>query len=324
MGCFDAPDVEMQSTMTGAQKNYLSKAFGQVIPGLANGIDPYTGQRTSGATPLQQQYFAMAPQVANQQLGLLGGLAQSQAPMEAMYNYGQRYANDVITPQTMERFAGMGTANSGGAAMGLGRTLGNYGLGLTSQIGQMGLQNQGQQLQATQAMGQVPGQLGMAGAGQYDIANQQLSAQQRQWQEGQAYNNPWYNIGGSLMGNFTMPVQQSGGMGYSMLSQMGLGQGLGGGGGGAAQALPLLLQMSDRRVKESIEDSSGVLERLRGLKLHTYNYIGHDTRRMGLIAQELEPQFPEAVFERDGVKYVDLYALQSIILAALGELSEVA
>jgi hypothetical protein len=166
---------------------------------------------------LQQQYFAQAPQVAQQQLSGLQGIANSQAPLNAMYQYGQRYANDVITPNVLERFAGLGAADSGGAARGLARELGTYGLGLSSQIGQAGLQNQAQQLQAYGQMGQVPAQLGLAGAQQYDITNAQLGAQQQQYLEGQPYNNPWYNIGGSLLGQYQQPVQQGAGMGYSAL-----------------------------------------------------------------------------------------------------------
>jgi hypothetical protein len=40
-----------------------------------------------------------------------------------------------------------------------------------------------------------------------------------------------------------------------------------------------------------------------------------------LLAQEVEKEFPEAVIEKDGIKQIDAYALQSIIITAIGEVA---
>ena len=215
MGCMSSPKVKNQSTLTYDQNVFAGQGLRQAFQGIQGGVDPYTGQRVAGASPLQQQQFAGAGQYGPQGMAALGNIAGGQAPLDAMQNYGQRYAQDVITPNVMENFAGIGAADSGGAMKGLARELGNYGLGLNSQIGQASLQNQGQQLQAG---GLLAGEMGQAGGMQRDITNQGLGAQQSQWSEGQDWNNPWRNVGNSLMGNATTPVQQAGGMGNEMLT----------------------------------------------------------------------------------------------------------
>jgi hypothetical protein len=78
---------------------------------------------------------------------------------------------------------------------------------------------------------------------------------------------------------------------------------------------------SDVRVKENIQPVSDALSKIRKLRAYTYNFIGNQTPRVGLIAQELEAVMPEAVVEIDGVKHVDTYALQSLIVQAIAELS---
>jgi hypothetical protein len=178
-------------------------------------------------------------------------------------------------------------------------------------------------------MGSLPiGLLSGLGGQQRGIAQQQLAGGREAWAEAQPYNNPWLQIGGSLMGNTMTPIQGAGGMGYSALSSLMPSMGAAGGGalmggltGLGAGTGALMGLLSDERLKENIKDVDDVLTKLKGLKLHRYSYRGDDTPRLGLIAQELEREFPEAVIERDGVKYVDLYALQSILLVALGEVA---
>lgn len=82
-----------------------------------------------------------------------------------------------------------------------------------------------------------------------------------------------------------------------------------------------VLAMSDVRCKENLEPVTSALEKIRQLRAFTYNFVGDDDRRMGLIAQDLEKVAPECVREIQGVKFVDQYALQSLIVAALAELA---
>ena len=203
--------------MTPQQGRFHSQVLNPATAGLQAGVEPYSGQRVSGPTDLQQQYFGMAPQVAGQQMAGFGRLSQSQAPLEDIYKYGM-LGVERAGDRVMEQFAGADTGMSGGAALGLGRTMYEGGLGVADMVGQASFQNQNQQYQALNAMGGIPSGLAQAGNMQYDIANQQLLAQQQQWAEGQDYNNPWLNVGNQLMGNVTTPVQNAGGMGYGMLT----------------------------------------------------------------------------------------------------------
>lgn len=114
---------------------------------------------------------------------------------------------------------------------------------------------------------------------------------------------------------------QSGpGLGFSGLSSMIGGAGQVAGAAGMSGVMKVL-KASDRDVKENIEPLS-VLDKIGKLKPHRYNYKGNPQPRIGLIAQEVEEVFPEAVTTIDGVKHVDMYALQSIIIGAIAEMGE--
>jgi len=119
------------------------------------------------------------------------------------------------------------------------------------------------------------------------------------------------------------------GMNFSRSSSSGSGAGLGysalgsaaqGAGQGAGAAAMSAFIASDVRVKENIKTFDNALEIVRKLKPMTYNYIGQKRKRMGLIAQDIEKVLPEAVIEIDGIKHVDLYAMQTLIISALNEL----
>ena len=74
------------------------------------------------------------------------------------------------------------------------------------------------------------------------------------------------------------------------------------------------IAMSDRRLKENIEPLSRVMQKLMSLPTYTYNYI-HSTsthRDIGVIAQDLEPLFPEVVSKTDG-QYGVAYDLLAVL-----------
>ena len=87
--------------------------------------------------------------------------------------------------------------------------------------------------------------------------------------------------------------------------------------------------LSDETLKEDIEDAPAVLPRLRKLKGKRWRWnqegrrlTGEDRQRSGVIAQEVETEFPELV-ERDrrtGKKRVDYGGLAATLVNALGEL----
>jgi Chaperone of endosialidase len=73
--------------------------------------------------------------------------------------------------------------------------------------------------------------------------------------------------------------------------------------GSALSALPALIGSgSDRRLKENIKKFKQLLD---GLWVYTYNYIGQVGRTIGLMADEVEEVYPDAVgVDSNGFKYV--------------------
>lgn len=83
---------------------------------------------------------------------------------------------------------------------------------------------------------------------------------------------------------------------------------------------------SDRRLKTNINqlDTGNVLDRLEALRTYSYDYISNRDlgRRIGVIAQELQPLFPEAVAVRsDGFMAVDYNALGAMAAVGVGQLN---
>lgn len=62
------------------------------------------------------------------------------------------------------------------------------------------------------------------------------------------------------------------------------------------------MMLSDERAKENIEEVGTTKD---GQKIYRYNYKGDDLVHIGLIAQEVEQEHPEAVTEIGGLKHVD-------------------
>lgn len=71
--------------------------------------------------------------------------------------------------------------------------------------------------------------------------------------------------------------------------------------GSAAGSLGGWAMMSDRRTKENVQ-RVGELDN--GLPVYSYNHIGDDVPRIGLMADEVEKVRPDAVTEIDGIKHV--------------------
>jgi len=60
-------------------------------------------------------------------------------------------------------------------------------------------------------------------------------------------------------------------------------------------------QISDIKLKENIVDATNKLDELKKIKIRNFNFIGDDTKQIGVIAQELETIFPALVTESDDV-----------------------
>ena len=70
---------------------------------------------------------------------------------------------------------------------------------------------------------------------------------------------------------------------------------------GIAGSLASLFGASDIRIKENIVPEG---TKWKGLNVYTYNYIGDTTRRRGVMAQEVEGIYPDAVVTINGIKHV--------------------
>ena len=71
---------------------------------------------------------------------------------------------------------------------------------------------------------------------------------------------------------------------------------------GAGSTLLAAYLMSDRRTKENIQKIGKTDD---GLNVYRYNYKGMMTPMIGVMAQEVEKDNPDAVIEIDGIKHVD-------------------
>lgn len=200
------------------------------------------------------------------------------------------------------------------------------------------------------------------GGMQRGISGEQLQEPYAKWQQAQPWANPYLqNFLGPALSQPPMDViaqEQGPGMFSQLLGPLGsfLGTeqgagaaaggigsllgglgGLFGGGGGAAAAglgglagpiaggasalLPFLV-MCDVRVKENFARIDNALEKVKQLVGHTYNFINEDDRTAGVIAQEVETVLPEAVIEKDGVKYVKYEAVIALLVNAVNEMNQ--
>jgi hypothetical protein len=65
-------------------------------------------------------------------------------------------------------------------------------------------------------------------------------------------------------------------------------------------------QLSDRKLKENIEDATPKLDDLMQVQIKNFNYIGEDNKQIGVIAQELEEIFPKLIYETPDTEYQEL------------------
>ena len=81
---------------------------------------------------------------------------------------------------------------------------------------------------------------------------------------------------------------------------------------------------SDRRLKQDIHPVDHVLHRMRQLQPSTYRFRAADSnaRSTGLIAQEVQPFFPDLVVEKDGLLGVNYQGLGVMTIRAVQELAD--
>lgn len=80
---------------------------------------------------------------------------------------------------------------------------------------------------------------------------------------------------------------------------------------------------SDARLKENIRPTESVLDKLDNLGVYDYNYTFEPSQHKGLIAQEVEQVFPEAVGEHyTGYKMINQAELIPVLFQAIKELKD--
>jgi len=80
---------------------------------------------------------------------------------------------------------------------------------------------------------------------------------------------------------------------------------------------------SDERLKDNITEVENALSIITALNVYSYNWKGTDIKDMGLLAQEVEKVYPEAVITLDnGVKVIDYNKIFILVIKAIKELKE--
>ncbi|MCD4729498.1 MAG: tail fiber domain-containing protein [Bacteroidales bacterium] len=86
------------------------------------------------------------------------------------------------------------------------------------------------------------------------------------------------------------------------------------------------IAVSDRNLKTDITPFSPVLEKVKQLQPCHYRFkddMSGGNKSIGLIAQEVEPLFPEVVHEKDGIKAINYDAFAVIAIQAIKEQQEI-
>ena len=79
--------------------------------------------------------------------------------------------------------------------------------------------------------------------------------------------------------------------------------------------------LSDARLKSNVVEETNLLERISQLRAVTYNFRDNTSRELGIIAQELQPYFPELVSTTEGYFGVTYDRIGVIALGGVKELN---
>jgi len=297
--------------MTPFQNQQLKDMLaGKVNMSATSGLRSVTGAMRRDIMDELQGPSGMLAQIRQQQVGyqpggssrgdIVTGMAAKGASQKLADQASRMYADAFAKAQERRLPAGQMALQAQQTAQQLGLSGAQTRLG----AGQLGQQAYRTGLQARQAAGQQ-------GLSALDRAQGVLSApmglmkqvgdvgaQQRAWnqekinQEMAKYNYEQMKPYQGLQNYMSMISGQYGGQSSSTpspLSSMG-------------QLASLFSGLkSDIRVKENIVPEA---THWKGFNVYTFNYIGDDAPRRGVMAQEVERTRPDAVYEIDGVKHV--------------------
>jgi len=298
-------NIDFQKWLWGEQKALTEpwrqaggQALGQLQQYTSPGYDFASGQRPFGADPnipyappstdLNLDLFKDPSYQFRLSEGMKGieasaaarGLGLSGRTLKELGRYSQGLASEEYG--NMYSRAAQDYARQSGAAMDLynvgvgqyGRQLGQYTLDYNQRYGRH--QDKLNRLSALANVGQTTAQ-GQAGAGGVMGGNVSQSIMQG----GQAQSQLYSNLGQIQSAQAMAPFQ-------SLMQIGGLGA--------------LAFAASDRRIKENIK-KVGKLDN--GLPVYLFNYKGHPTPMIGLMAQDVEIDNPNAVLEINGIKHVN-------------------
>lgn len=308
MGCLSdevkGAGVQQVSKLTPEQEQLVALLGRQARPAVAGvpmrATIPGMEFAPGGPSGLQQQAFQLAGQLP----GLFeGGIGQMMQPVGQFAREGFRQES---IPAIMAALGGQGAARSSGAAGILGREARNLELGLASQFApmQFGLQ---------QARVGLPSQLAQMGGLQQSFPEAQRQFALQRFMAGVPEASPRLGLLGPAFTSAYDTAVQQGHYSPGLLSQM---LGFGGAVGGQMAA-------SDARLKDNIESIEDALEKLNQIdgKIYNFKWNNPDNKDVGVLAQELEQILPEAIVERNGVKYVKYEAVIALLVSAVKQLA---
>jgi len=306
------------------QQKYLLKAF-DAAEGQYNQVpEYYQGETVAGFDPAEKAAqqgalgYAMGPRAAAQQAGaeqsLLQGLSGKIDP-NAYNPMVNALTSNVVSGLENEVLPGLRQKQimyqPGGSSKGnqeYEKAVANrVTAGMTKPIAEMYTnaynQAQNRAVQSGQLYPSIMsaplsmyGAMGDVGARRRAMTQRGMDADMARYQ----YNatmpqQALANYISAIQGNYGSQSYQTS-PGPSALSQIGQAVGIAGS----------LAGMSDARVKENIVPEG---TKWKGLNVYSYNYIGDSTPRRGVMAQEVEGIYPDAVGEVHGIKYVNYGAI---------------
>jgi hypothetical protein len=297
-------------TLLPSQQALLSQLTGFIGGQIGRpGMVPPAQLGPVGPSGLQQQAFGLAGQLPQQGFDP-NAINQAMAPVGAFAR--NQFQNELI-PDIMSALGGVGAARSSGAADLLGRQARSLDLGIASQFAPM--QFQAQQADLNRQF-QLPGMLAGLGGLQRGIGTEQQQFNLERFLASDPSANRALGLLPQALGTSAFDTAMFQGFRNPSRSEI-MSPGAGSAAGGAAGAIIA----SDARVKENIESIENALDKVEQLDGKTYNYIGKPTGDAGVIAQDLEKVLPDAVVEKDGVKYVKYEAVIGLLVSAVNELA---
>lgn len=262
--------TETMEMLSPEQEALRNQMISQVGGQIGQGVEGYEGQIVPGAGGIQQSTFDMIQQM----LGGGGNVGQSQDVLsqilggydpaaakkywqQNIYDPGKQRLMQDIMPGVMEKYAGSGASTSGAARRAMAGASQRFETDAQGQLADILYRGQesatDRQLRAVQEVGQMQrtmADIGLTGgAQQRGIESEQGASDYQQWQQQQAYNNPWLQYYSQTQPVTSQMYEEQAPEGALSIG-LGLAEGAMGAAGGAGGFGALF---SDRRLKDDIK-----------------------------------------------------------------------